>query len=99
MMNLFRHHHPCSISDSASARVLVLGGGCSRCRALESNVRAALQQMGLDEPVGHITDDVQIAAYGVLSTPALVVDGRVLSCGKVLSQSEAEALIRSAWKG
>ena len=77
----------------SAAGIKVLGSGCARCRALEEAVRAALDELGMDTPVEHVTDFAQIAAYGVMSTPALVVDGKVVSCGKVLSKDEVKAVL------
>lgn len=76
--------------------VKVLGSGCAKCNALEAAVRAALEELGMDPAIEHVTDFAQIAAYGVMTTPALVVDGRVVSYGKVLKKEEAMALIRQA---
>jgi small redox-active disulfide protein 2 len=78
----------------ASGGVRVLGSGCAKCSALEEAVREALAELGMDPAVDHVTDFAQIAAYGVMTTPALVVDGRVVSCGKVLKKDEARALIQ-----
>lgn len=83
-------------AGNAGAPVLILGGGCAKCNELEGAVRQALTELGLTDEVGHVTDFTQIAAYGVMSTPALVVDGKVLSAGRVLSPAEAAALIRKA---
>lgn len=74
--------------------VKVLGGGCAKCNALEEATVAALQELGMDTAIDHVTDFTQIAAYGVMSTPALVVDGKVVSYGKVLKKDEAKALIQ-----
>lgn len=73
--------------------VKVLGSGCAKCGALEEAVRAALEELDMDTGIDHITDPAQIAAYGVMSTPALVVDGRVVSYGRVLKREEVKALI------
>lgn len=73
--------------------ILVLGSGCAKCNELEKNVKAALVDLGIDESVGHVTDFTKIASYGVMSTPALVVDGKVVSTGKVLKTKEAIKLI------
>ena len=78
------------------ARILVLGSGCAKCNELEGTVRAALAELGSDAAVGHVTDFSRIAAYGVMSTPALVVDGKVLSSGRLLKKEEAAELIRKA---
>lgn len=76
--------------------IQVLGSGCAKCNSLEAAVVEALGELGLEPRVDHVTDFVQIAAYGVMSTPALVVDGRVVSQGRVLSKAEAMDLIRKA---
>lgn len=78
-----------------SCGVKVLGSGCAKCSALERVAREALEELGMETAVEHVTDFKQIAAYGVMTTPALVVDGKVVSCGKVLKKDEAEALIQS----
>jgi len=74
--------------------VKVLGSGCAKCHALEDAARAALEELGMDTTIDHVTDFTQIAAYGVMSTPALVVDGKVVSYGKVLSKDESKMLIQ-----
>ena len=74
--------------------VKVLGSGCAKCHALEEAARAALEELNMDTAIDHVTDFSQIAAYGVMSTPALVVDGKVVSYGKVLKKDEAKALIQ-----
>lgn len=50
----------------------------------------------MTDEVKHVTDFASIAAYGVMSTPALVVDGKVVSCGKALTKDEARAVIAKA---
>ena len=77
-----------------SAGVKVLGSGCAKCRALEDAVKAALAELNMDTTIDHITDFAQIASYGVMTTPALVVDGKVVSYGKVLKKNEVKALIQ-----
>ena len=74
--------------------VKVLGGGCAKRHELEANVKAALASLGLDQSVDLITDFSVIAAYGVMSTPALVVDGKVVSYGKVLKRDEVTAILK-----
>lgn len=80
----------------ASGGVKVLGSGCAKCAALEQAAREALEELGMDTAIDHVTDFAQIAAYGVMTTPALVVDGKVVSYGKVLKKEEARELIRKA---
>ncbi len=69
-------------------RIKVLGSGCQKCIALEKNTRDALNEMNILAEIDHITDFIEIASYGVMSTPALVVDGKVISFGKVLNKEE-----------
>lgn len=82
--------------QTSDAKVLILGSGCANCNALERSVREAMAELGFQEEVGHVTDFGQIAAYGVMSTPALVVDGKVLSSGRVLNREQARELLRTA---
>lgn len=74
--------------------VKVLGSGCAKCNDLEANVKVALEQLGMDTAIEHVTDFNVIAAYGVMTTPALVVDGKVVSYGKVLKVEEAVKLLQ-----
>lgn len=78
------------------AEIKVLGSGCAKCRELEAHVKEALQKMGMAPEVDHVTDFGEIAAYGVMSTPALVVKGKVVSVGKVLSAEDAEKTLKKA---
>ena len=63
--------------------VKVLGPGCRNCKTLELRTREALDALGRDATIEKVTDFAAIAGYGVMSTPALVVDGRVVLAGKV----------------
>lgn len=74
--------------------VKVLGSGCANCNKLEAATKEALAELGMDTSVDHVTDFTQIAAYGVMSTPALVVDGKVVSFGKVLKKEEVIKLLK-----
>ena len=74
--------------------VKVLGSGCAKCNELEENVKIALEQLGMDTAIEHVTDFNVIATYGVMTTPALVVDGKVVSYGKVLKVEEAVKLLQ-----
>lgn len=81
-------------AGKGSSGVKVLGSGCTKCNALEQATREALEELGMETAIDHVTDFAQIAAYGVMTTPALVVDGKVVSYGKVLKKDEAKALIQ-----
>jgi small redox-active disulfide protein 2 len=65
-----------------------------KCNQLEAATKAALEQLGMDTTIDHVTDFSQIAAYGVMTTPALVVDGKVVSFGKVLKIEEVVRLLQ-----
>lgn len=71
--------------------IKILGSGCSKCQALTENTRQALAEAGREAEILKVTDFAEIAAHGVMSTPALVVDGKVVSAGKVLSPAEIRA--------
>lgn len=83
-------------SHEVESAIKVLGSGCAKCNELEKATVAALKNLGIDEPIEHVTDFSKIASFGVMSTPALVVDGKVLSYGKVLKVGEVEDLIKKA---
>lgn len=80
-----------AIAEGASVKVL--GSGCAKCNALEASTKAALEQLGMDTTIEHVTDFAKIAFYGVMSTPALVVDGKVVSYGKALKTEEVVAIL------
>ncbi|NLV35924.1 MAG: thioredoxin family protein [Clostridiaceae bacterium] len=81
-------------AKAEGASVKVLGSGCGKCNQLEAATKAALEQLGMDATIDHVTDFSQIAAYGVMTTPALVVDGKVVSYGKVLKTDEVVKLLQ-----
>ncbi len=73
--------------------IKILGSGCKKCVALADNAKAAAQAAGKPAEIVKVTDFAEIAAYGVMSTPALVVDEKLLSTGKVLSADEIGRLL------
>lgn len=77
-------------------RIEILGSGCAHCNGLGESVRKALQMLGKDAKVIDVTDMQQILAYGVMSIPALVIDGKVVSAGRQLSPEEAKKAIVGA---
>jgi len=81
-------------AKTEGASVKILGSGCAKCNQLEAATKAALEQLGMDTAIDHVTDFSQIAAYGVMTTPALVVDGKVISYGKVLKTDEVVTLLK-----
>ena len=68
--------------------IKILGSGCRNCVTLNQNAEIALKDMGLNAEIVKVTEFQEIMAYGVMSTPALVVDEKVVSYGKVLKPKE-----------
>lgn len=91
-INLSENNHD---TESCNARVKVLGSGCDKCNKLEKATIEALEQLGMDTTIDHVTDFAQIAAYGVMQTPALVIDGKVVSYGKVLKADEVVKILQN----
>lgn len=83
-------------AKSEGASIKVLGSGCAKCNQLESATKAALEQLGMDTTIDHVTDFTQIASYGVMTTPALVVDSKVVTFGKVLKTEEVVKILQKA---
>ncbi len=74
--------------------IKILGPGCARCDTLYDNVILALEELGLEAQVEKVRDLGQIAAHGVVQTPGLVVNGKVVSQGKVLSVEELKEILK-----
>ncbi len=73
--------------------IKILGSGCTNCAALEHVTRDALIQLELDAQIEKVTDYPTIASYGVMSTPALVVDEHVLLAGRVPTPGQVRELL------
>lgn len=80
-------------SRKQDRNIKILGSGCAKCIELENAVRAAISELQLEYTIDHITDFSQIASYGVMSTPALVFNSKVISYGKVLTAEEVKKLL------
>lgn len=70
--------------------IKILGSGCKKCITLGENAKAAAVAMGKQAEIVKITDFSEIARYGVMSTPGLVIDEKLVSAGKVLSVDEVK---------
>ena len=75
-------------------RIEILGTGCARCQQLTHNVQAALERLGSPAEVHKVEDIQQIMAYGVMSTPALVVDGQLKFAARVPAPQDLEEYLR-----
>lgn len=74
-------------------KIDVLGVGCPKCKQLTANVEAALKELNIQAKICKVTDIGKITEYGVMMLPALVVDGKVFSSGKVLSKDEIKKIL------
>ena len=81
-------------AEKKESGIKILGGGCAKCNALEAATVDALRELGMDTTIDHVRDFEKIAAYGVMTTPALVVDGQVVSYGKVLKKDEVIVILK-----
>lgn len=73
--------------------IKVLGTGCPKCKTLEQNTREAVQQLGIEASVTKVDDIVEIMQFGVMTTPALVLNGKVVVKGSVPSVMELKSLL------
>jgi small redox-active disulfide protein 2 len=73
--------------------VKILGSGCVNCRNLEANTRQALAELGIEAEIDHVLDEAEIASWGVMSTPALVIDESVVVSGRVPSPEQLRGMI------
>jgi small redox-active disulfide protein 2 len=72
-------------------KIEVLGPGCNNCQRLEANAREAVALTGVEAEIIKVTDYGQIMAYGIMSTPGLVIDGTVVSYGRIPSPGDIAA--------
>lgn len=76
--------------------IKVLGtGSCGKCAALMKAVQTAVSELGTGSQVEEITDIEKIIEYGVMRTPAMVVDGEIISSGKIMSKEEIKTILKS----
>ena len=86
--------HLREVQPMSTLNVEILGTGCKKCQQLEANAKAAIASLNLDANIAHIKDTMEIVKRGVMKTPALVVNGKVLSQGKVLDAKDIEPLLQ-----
>ena len=76
-------------------KIEILGTGCAKCHKLDELVRATVKEMGVQTEISNVQDIKKIMTYGVMTTPALVIDGEVKVAGKIPSLAEIKQLIGS----
>ena len=83
----------CGKSIKEVCSVKVLGAGCKSCHEQYENAKAAAKNLGLEIEVEYVTDMQKVMEYGVMSMPAIVVNEKVVSMGRVLKTTEVEKLL------
>ncbi|MDD2447737.1 MAG: thioredoxin family protein [Tissierellia bacterium] len=73
--------------------IKILGTGCSKCEKLEKNMKEVLEELGIDATLEKVEELKEIVRYGVMTTPALVIDDKLVSVGKVLSTRDLKKLL------
>lgn len=76
--------------------IKVLGSGCPKCKRLYENAKEAVSVLGSNIEVKYITDFKEMMSLGIMSTPALVINDKVVSMGRLLSSYEIEEIIKKA---
>ena len=77
-------------------KIQILGTGCAKCKKLTEQAETAAKESGVTYELEKITDIEKIMAFGVMSTPALAVDGKVIAAGRVLSVDEIKSFLKGA---
>ncbi len=73
--------------------IKILGSGCKNCTVLKENTEVAVKELGIEAEIVKVTDFKDIMSYGIMSTPGLVIDEKVVSYGKVLKPQEIVKLM------
>jgi len=74
-------------------KIEILGPGCPRCKSLEENARKAAQELGIDAQIEKVTEMGKIVGYGVMTTPGIVVNGKLKGSGKFFTVEEVKAFL------
>jgi small redox-active disulfide protein 2 len=74
-------------------RIQVLGPGCAKCKELTKRTEIAVQHLGLETVVEKVTDLTEIMKFGIMTTPALVIDGAVKIAGRVPTEAEIQTIL------
>jgi small redox-active disulfide protein 2 len=75
-------------------KIQILGSGCPKCKALAQNAEAAVKEMGVEYQIEKVTDIKEIMKLGVMTTPAIVIDGQVKTAGKLLNIQEIKEVLK-----
>ena len=101
LKNLFKKNCSCEkeqekefVKGEGNLNIKILGTGCRNCVTLTENVKKALNELKINANVEKITDFQKISSYGIMSIPGLVVNEKIVSCGKVLKQEDIQKILR-----
>ena len=83
-----------NIGEEVKMIIKILGAGCEKCSKLEENTQRAVKELGIDASIEKVEDLRSIMAYGVMSTPAFVVDDKVKSVGRTLAVKEIKKYLK-----
>ena len=75
-------------------KIQILGSGCPKCKVLAQNAETAAKELGLQYTLEKVTDIKEIMKFGVMSTPAMVIDGQVKTAGKLLNIQEIKEILK-----
>ncbi len=75
-------------------KIQILGPGCPRCQTLADNVHKAVQELGIDAEIEKVTEMGKIMSLGVMSTPGIVVDGKVKGTGRLFTVDEIKKMLK-----
>ena len=89
---------PVSEDAAGSLQIKVLGPGCPSCDKLEQDLMAVMAELNLSADLDHVRDVKEIACYGVMGNPALVINGKVVAVGRVPSKNQLKEWLRATSK-
>jgi small redox-active disulfide protein 2 len=75
-------------------KIEIFGNGCPKCHQLEANAKKAVEELKIKAEIVKVTDIAKIVAKGIMMTPALSVNGKIVSCGKVLTAQEIKKFLK-----
>ncbi len=75
-------------------KIEILGTGCSKCKQLAANVEAAVIELNIQAEIVKVADMDKITGYGIMMVPAVVIDGTIVSSGKLLDKGEIKKILR-----
>lgn len=81
-------------SSKMTKQIKILGTGCAKCKTLEEKVKKTVEDLHLDATVSKVEDIMDIMAYGIMRTPGLVIDEKVVMSGRLPSQSELNEFLK-----